>query len=38
MSESTKAAVTRYPVHPLIRERWSPRAFADRPVAREMLQ
>ncbi|HEX3555270.1 MAG TPA: nitroreductase family protein [Thermoanaerobaculia bacterium] len=41
MSESNspvnKAAVTRYPVHPLIRERWSPRAFADRPVDRETL-
>ena len=37
MSESTKAAVTRYPVHPLIRQRWSPRAFADRPVDRETL-
>jgi len=37
MPNPTKEAVTRYPVHPLIRERWSPRAFADRPVAREML-
>lgn len=37
MSAHAKEAVTRYPVHPLIRERWSPRAFADRPVAREML-
>lgn len=34
---SNKAAVTRYPVHPLIRERWSPRAFADQPVDRETL-
>ncbi|MBW8878725.1 MAG: nitroreductase family protein [Acidobacteria bacterium] len=32
-----KQAVTRYPVDPLIRERWSPRAFADRPVDRETL-
>lgn len=32
-----KLAVTGYPVHPLIRERWSPRAFADRPVDRETL-
>src|SRR5262245_10198559 len=32
-----KPAVTRYPVHSLIRERWSPRAFADRPVGREAL-
>jgi nitroreductase len=34
---SNRAAVTRYPVHRLIRERWSPRAFADRPVDRETL-
>jgi nitroreductase len=27
-----KPAVTRFPVHELIRQRWSPRAFADRPV------
>jgi nitroreductase len=32
-----KPAVTRYPVHPLIRDRWSPRAFAGRPVDRETL-
>jgi nitroreductase len=32
-----KQAATRYPVHPLIRERWSPRAFAARPVDRETL-
>jgi nitroreductase len=29
---SPKPAATRYPVHPFIRDRWSPRAFADRPV------
>jgi len=34
---SNKAAVTRYPVHPFIRDRWSPRAFASRPVDRETL-
>ena len=34
---SNKAAATTYPVHPLIRERWSPRAFAARPVDRETL-
>lgn len=34
---SNKVAVTRYPVHPLIRDRWSPRAFADQPVDRETL-
>ena len=27
-----------YPVLPVIRERWSPRAFADTPVEREKLQ
>ena len=32
-----KPAVTRYPVHPFIRDRWSPRAFADRSVDRETL-
>jgi nitroreductase len=31
-------ADVRYPVHDLIRRRWSPRAFADRPVEREKLQ
>lgn len=33
----SKPAVTRYPVHPFIRDRWSPRAFADRSVDRETL-
>jgi nitroreductase len=28
-----KSAPTTYPVHELIRNRWSPRAYADRPVA-----
>jgi nitroreductase len=38
MSEpSDKSAVTRYPVHELIRDRWSPRSFAARPVDRETL-
>ena len=32
-----KAAVTDHPVHDLIRDRWSPRAFADRPVPRDVL-
>ncbi len=27
-----KLAETRYPIHELLRERWSPRAFADRMV------
>jgi nitroreductase len=33
----SKQAVTRYPVHLFIRDRWSPRAFADRPVDRDTL-
>lgn len=32
-----KPAEIKYPVHSLIRERWSPRAFDDRPVEREKL-
>lgn len=32
-----KPAETEHPVHDLIRERWSPRAFADRPVEKEKL-
>jgi nitroreductase len=28
-----KPAPTSYPVHELIRNRWSPRSFADRPIA-----
>jgi len=34
---SNKSAATRYPVHALIRDCWSPRAFATRPVDRETL-
>lgn len=33
-----KPAETTYPVHDLIRRRWSPLAFADRPVEAETLQ
>src|SRR5437660_11503307 len=33
-----KAAVTDVPVHELIRNRWSPRAFAERPVSAETLR
>lgn len=32
-----KPAETQYPIHDLIRRRWSPRAFADRAVAPEVL-
>lgn len=30
-------APTTYPIHSLLRDRWSPRAFSDRPVEREKL-
>ena len=30
-------AETKYPIHDLLRWRWSPRAFADRPVERDKL-
>jgi nitroreductase len=32
-----KSAQTQFPVHELISERWSPRAFSDRPVEPEKL-
>jgi nitroreductase len=32
-----KSADASHPIHDLISERWSPRAFADRPVEREKL-
>lgn len=32
-----KPAQTQYPVHELIRNRWSPRAFADRPIEPDKL-
>ncbi len=31
-TELNKTAVTQYPIHPLLAERWSPRAFSDRPI------
>jgi nitroreductase len=37
MSLPAKPAETSRPVHELIRARWSPRAFADRPVSRDDL-
>jgi len=33
-----KQAQTHYPIHELLRTRWSPRAFADRPVEAEKLR
>ena len=31
-SQQIKQAETAYPIHPLLQNRWSPRAFASRPV------
>ena len=33
-----KPAPSDFPVHDLIRERWSPRAFADKPVPQDVLR
>jgi nitroreductase len=33
-----RAAITAVPVHELIRNRWSPRAFAEKPVSAETLR
>ena len=33
-----KPAPSDFPVHQLIRERWSPRAFADKPISPEVLR
>jgi len=33
-----KPALNDFPVHKLIRERWSPRAFADKPISPEVLR
>ena len=33
-----KEAVTDHPVHELIRNRWSPRAFADKPIPEDVLR
>jgi len=33
-----KPAETAYPIHDLLRRRWSPRAFSERPVERDKLQ
>jgi nitroreductase len=33
-----KSAATQYPVHELIRERWSPRAFSEEAVSPEILR
>ena len=33
-----KPAPSDFPVHELIRERWSPRAFADKPIPQDVLR
>ena len=33
-----KPALNKYEIHPLIKRRWSPRSFEDRPVEKEKLQ
>jgi nitroreductase len=33
-----KPAANDFPVHPLIRDRWSPRAFADKPIPADILR
>ena len=33
-----KPATTEYPVHSLVANRWSPRAFSDKPVSHELLR
>ncbi|MBX3015926.1 MAG: nitroreductase family protein [Caldilineaceae bacterium] len=35
---AAKRAQTNYPIHPLLRDRWSPRAFANKPVEDAKLQ
>ncbi len=35
---SVKTARTDYPLHDLLRERWSPRSFTDKPVETEKLR
>jgi nitroreductase len=32
-----KPAMANYPIHPLLRDRWSPRAFDSRPVPHEQV-
>ena len=36
-SAEIKTAAADYPIHPLIQHRWSPRAYAERPVEPEKL-
>jgi nitroreductase len=34
---TSREATTQYPIHEIIRKRWSPRAFADKPVDEALL-
>jgi nitroreductase len=36
-TDLNKTAVTQYPIRPLLAERWSPRAFSDRPIHADVL-
>lgn len=38
MDISIKEAINDYPIHPLLKKRWSPRAFDGVPVEKEKLQ
>lgn len=35
---TTKEAQTDYPIHKLIKKRWSPRAFSDKPVDKDLIR
>jgi nitroreductase len=37
MTKISKPAETTVPIHPLLAERWSSRAFSDEPVSREII-
>jgi nitroreductase len=37
IKEDTKVADTNYPIHELLRERWSPRSFSDKSVDPELV-
>lgn len=38
LSQNAKATQTKLEIHPLIEKRWSPRAFADKPISEEQVQ
>jgi len=38
ISMKTKPALTKFEIHPLLKERWSPRAFSDQMIETEKLQ